>query len=508
MQAAREEAPRGREYWRRLQAALSAAARRLADPSDPLHQAAMQALPGYTGYSPGMIAAALGMPDLWDLRDMIPALRYHPDKVCGVRWQRLPGLPGRVRFFPSNPFDRLAGWLPVAWEMPLYRSDVRPRTVVGYGAGNIPGSALMTAFLALAVTLRGEAPLPRPVPPPAVLVSNSRGEPILTPLVLSAIEEIDPGLVSMVAATVWDHDDRRLQERLVGAARIHSPERTMSFTVIGREMLEPMSLPGAGAGSLAGGTETMDVVALLAGLDSIFWDQSSGLSARIHFVEQDGPADHLPAEYARRLTARLRQIAKVIPRGAWPVRQLRDPFDRYRALEGSDRWGTGLQVMSEYDDPFVVIFDGRTGSESRPDPSVFAALVDECQTRVVVVRPVADIMDVPWRYLRLLPGRSLQSVSVAVGTPGEGLTRSFLDFATACGERGVTAIRVVGRGAFPRPAYSWDGFLPLDLVGRRPPGYFTTIEFDAPFEEMMQTYHARLTQLAALSEAQGGSRRR
>jgi hypothetical protein len=158
-------------------------------------------------------------------------------------------------------------------------------------------------------------------------------------------------------------------------------------------------------------------------------------------------------------------------------------------------------VISEYEDPFVVILDERTGAESRPDPSAFAALVNECQTRVVVVRPVEDMMEVPWRYLKMLPRQSLQSLSVAVGRPGEGLTKSFLDFAAACGARGVTAIRIVGRGAFPQLAHSWDGFLPLDLVGRRPPGYFTTIEFDSPFEEMMRTYHAHLARLAALPEA-------
>jgi hypothetical protein len=397
----------------------------------------------------------------------------------------------------------------------------------------------MMVMLALAVTLRGEAPLPRPVPPPVVLVRNSRREPILAPLVLSAIEEIDPELVSMVAVTVWDHDDGRLQTRLLGEGdlilaaagddvitrlsdqidplpgehRFQPHGHKVSFSVIGREALEltsesvsgwasePAFEPAALGWSQLGGTEMIDVVALLAGLDSVFWDQNGCLSSRVHFVEQGGPADDLPAEYARRLTVRLRQIAEVIPRGAWPVRRLHDPFDRYKALEGSSRWGTGLQVISEYEDPFVVILDERTGAESRPDPSAFAALVNECQTRVVVVRPVEDMMEVPWRYLKMLPRQSLQSLSVAVGRPGEGLTKSFLDFAAACGARGVTAIRIVGRGAFPQLAHSWDGFLPLDLVGRRPPGYFTTIEFDSPFEEMMRTYHAHLARLAALPEA-------
>jgi hypothetical protein len=262
----------------------------------------------------------------------------------------------------------------------------------------------------------------------------------------------------------------------------------VSFTVIGREVLDH---------------ESIDIVALLAGLDAAFWDQGGCLSSRMHFVEGGGPADHLPAEYARRLTARMRQIAEVMPRGAWPLHLLHDVFDRYKALEGSPRWATGLQVVSDYDDPFVVVHDARTGEEARLDPAGFAALVEECRTRVIVVRPVEDIMEVPWRYLGMLPRHSVQSLSVAAGRPGQGLSKQLLEFAGACGRLGVTTIRTVGKGAFPQPAYSWDGLLPLDLVGRRPAGYFTTIEFDAPFDEMLGSYRHHLSRLAGIAPANG-----
>jgi hypothetical protein len=530
LRAAREKAPRGAEYWARLQSALAIVARRLADPADPCRKALLEALPDYTGYSHGMIAATLCAPGLWDLEKMVPALRYQPDKLSGARWQKMPGLQGRMRFFPRKPLDQVAGWVPVAWEMPLYRADMRPRTILGYADGSLPGGALAMVILALSATLRGEAPLPRPVPPPVVLMNNSRREPIFAPLILSAVEEVDPELVSMVAVTSWDHDDGALQERLLGEAdlvlaatgddvagrlsgrtaslpgerRFHAHGHKVSFSVIGREVLELQAGGDALGWSPPGGTEIIDIVALLAGLDSAFWDQNSSASSRVHFVERGGPADDLPAEYARRLTIRLRQIAKVMPRGAWPVRRLHDPFDRYKTIEGSDRWGTGLQVISDYDDPFVVVLDERTGNESRLDPSVFASLVDECQTRVVIVRPVGDIMEVAWRYLEMLSPRSLQSLSVAVGRPGEGLTKRFLRFAAACGSRGITAISVVGRGAFPQMAYSWDGFLPLDLVGRRPSGYFTTIDFDSPFEEMMRMYRAHLSRLAKIPPVDDG----
>ena len=53
----------------------------------------------------------------------------------------------------------------------------------------------------------------------------------------------------------------------------------------------------------------------------------------------------------------------------------------------------------------------------------------------------------------------------------------------AAAAAGVTAIRQLGRAAFPRLAYSWDGFLPLDVAYRRPDGHFTTVEFDPAAHE-------------------------
>ena len=75
--------------------------------------------------------------------------------------------------------------------------------------------------------------------------------------------------------------------------------------------------------------------------------------------------------------------------------------------------------------------------------------------------------------LRWLPPTHLQSVSVALDP-----TR-LLPFADAAGAAGVTALRMLGRAAFPQLAYSWDGLIPLDVAYSRPAGHFTGIEFDA-----------------------------
>ena len=531
LKAARERAPRGREYWSRFEAALSVAGRRLTDPAEAGRTALLEAIAEYTGYSRGMVAAALTGPDLWNVGQMVAALRFLPSKVCGSRWCRVPDLPGRVRLFPAKPLDKVAGWTPVAWEMPLCLAETRPAAVLGYAGGDIPGDALLMIILALCITLRGEAPPPRPDAPPAVLVRNSVAEPLLAPAVLSAIEEVDPELVSMVGVLVWSHDDDRLQQQLLEQAdlviaaagretiaglsrqigslrrppRFHAHPPKIGFTVIGRETLEFEPTVVDGHWASTEGPGTIDVVALLAALDSAYWDQRSCLSPRIHFVERGGPADDLPAEYARRLTKRMRQIAGAMPRGAWPVYRLQDPFDRYKAIEGSDRWRTGLRVLSEFGDSFVVVLDERSSDEWIRDEGGFASIVDECQTRVIVVRPVDDIMEVPWHYLGMLRRDTLQSLSVAVGRPGEGLSKQFLRFAGACGKRGVTSIRLVGAGALRQPAYSWDGLLPLDLVGSRPAGRFTTIEFVAPVEEMLDSYRVHLQRLARWPALGGGA---
>jgi hypothetical protein len=530
LRAARDAAPAGPAYWERLRAAAAVAARRLSDPDDSSRATLLRGLSGYTGYSEGMIAAALMAPGLWDLEALVSALRFQPSKVSGARWREIPGLRGRVRFFPSRPIDQAAGWLPVAWEMPLYRTDTRPGFVLGYAAGNVPGHALMMIILALSATLRGEAPLPRPVPPPVTVICGSRREPLLAPAVLSLLEDVDPELVSMVAVMGWDTDDEVLRKRLyaqadvvVGTAgdddnrqlarevarvpgdhRFHAHGHKVGFTAISRETLQLQYIGDEIGWSPPGGTEIIDIVALLAALDSAFWDQNSCISSRVHFLEQGSPADDLPAEYARRLTYRLRQIATVVPRGSWPVRLLHDAYDRYKSIEGTDRWGTGLRVISDYDDPFVVILDERTSQEFRMDPRVFASIVNECHSRVIMVRPVDDIMDVPWRYLKMLPRRSLQSVSLAAGLPGQGLTRQILDFAGACASCGVTSIRLAGAGPFPSLTHSWDGLLPLDFVGRRPSGYFSTIEFDSPFEQMIEIYQGHVRRFAKIPPVDKG----
>lgn len=501
LQDNRRRLPHGPALWRRLQQALTRVGRRLADPQDPLHRQVLAALPAYTGYSQPMIQFALRAMELMALDQLPQALNLTFDRRGVESWQPLGDLPGCWRFYPARQ-----GW----WDLrrlagdragPLFAPVSAPGLVIGYGAGNVPGTALLIAFLGLATALVGDSP-------PAIVVKNSRQEPIFAALVLAALEAEDPEVVSSSAVLIWDYEDADLQRRLLaqaglvvaaasdatiaqiqaalagataerrsGQPRLHAHGHKVSFSAVGREVLRREAvLDGFGA-------PLLEVVAHLAALDSVFWDQNGCLSSRIHFVELGGQECYGLDDYAAALTGQLRRLAEALPRGAWPRHQLHDRFDRYKLLEGSGL----VQVLSDYDDPFVVIVDRRPVSKAN-GAALMRSTVNDCQGRVVIVRPVADLQEAPDHYLALLPPANLQSLSVAVGQPGQRLTERFLRFASACGQRGVTAIRTVGRGAFPQLAYSWDGLVPLDLVATRPPGHFTTIEFDMPYEQMLETF--------------------
>ncbi|MFZ2616303.1 MAG: acyl-CoA reductase [Anaerolineae bacterium] len=511
----RTRVPTGAAYWVRLQTALQVAGRRLADPADPLRREILTALPIYTGYSEAMIRMTLAALDMMALDQLPAAYASLPTWQAAAAWQPIPGLPGRLRFYPAaTPGWNLARFLRRRQDGPLPGEVTAPELVVGYGAGNVPGTALLITFLAQATSLAADTA------PPAIVIRNSRQEPLFGPLVLRALAAVDPDLVANVALLIWDFEDERIQALLLAQAdlivaaagdqtiteigraarhaapaqppRLHAHGHKVSFAAIGREMLAPQArLPDAPALPL------LDVVALLAALDSIFWDQNGCLSARVHFVEvADAGATGQAslARYAERLTAHCQTLATLLPRGAWPRQPLHDRFDRYKALEATGQ----VRVWSGYDDDFVVVVDERPlPADRRQAAGQWLSQVNGCQGRVIVVRPVANLLEIPERYLALLPPGNLQSLSVAVGQAGVGITPAFLHFAEACGARGVTAIRTVGRGAFPQLAYSWDGLLPLDLVRTRPPGHFTTIEFDDPLSEIAATWQL-LQRLAPL----------
>jgi hypothetical protein len=165
-------------------------------------------------------------------------------------------------------------------------------------------------------------------------------------------------------------------------------------------------------------------------------------------------------------------LARRLPRGTAPRRFLHQSYDIYKLLEPTGQ----VRVLTDYDDDSLVVLDAREWTTEQ-----WLATVNRCTGRVVVVRPVDDLAEVAPRYLRRLPPENLQSVSLAVS--GDRT----LGLAEAAGTYGVTALRSLGRAAFPQLAYSWDGLLPLDMGNLRCPGYFTTLETDDPLADLAET---------------------
>jgi hypothetical protein len=456
-----------------LETALQRVARRLSDPGDDLCRAARVLLPPHTGFPEAMLSFAFGFFQDLELAPLARMTAWSPPAAVRRGFLSLPELPGSVRFYPAGALDRAQARLGTQFA----RSVPPPRTLVGYAAGNIPGAALLVALLGLILD-----------PRPAVVVRNSRREPFFTPLLLAALEEIDPALVANVAVLLWDYDDAALQAAILREAdllfmvagddtiarieaeareayrqqagafpRLHRHGHKVSFIAVASELLTGERLP---------------LLAPLAALDTVVWDQNGCLSPRLHFVEEGGAL--APEDYADAVTEALQTLSRRLPGGLVDLRRLHSRFDKYHALAAGGR----ATVHSAYDDPFLVVVDRR-----RYDRLTLGEAIGDARDRTVIVRPVPALGAIPREVLRRLPPRNLQTLSVAL----DSRAPAFLPFAEAVGRCGITALRTVGRAAFPGLAHSWDGLLPCDLVTTRPAGHYTTIEFDDALTQIEET---------------------
>ncbi len=466
--------PDGRDLLARWQVALEGARGRLLEDAVTM----IPALAACTGYSPEMLMAALWQGDLINMGFLSAALQFRPTWTTTTRWERMPGLSGRVRFFPEQPWDRIVA--PLRGSAPLCCPAPPIELALGYAAGNVPGTALLIALLGgLANHAAGVS-----AASPAVVVRNSRHEPLFAPWLLSAVEAIDPELVAGLVVLIWDYDEQTIQREVLTRAglmiaaagddtiavldaqrakfapglRFHRHGHKVSFAVIDEHLRGVQNTPSAIC-------DLRFAIPRLAAVDSSLWDQNGCLSARVHFVAGDADG------YAQALAEQMRDLAAAMPRGATPRRFVHRAFDTFKALEGLG----DVRVFSGYADDFAVILDRRPWDAER-----VVRAANACMGRVIIVRPVRDVLDAAG-YLRWLPPRNLQSVSVAMDEA------RVLEFADAAGACGVTAIRSLGRAAFPQLAYSWDGLLPLDVSHLRPAGHFSTVEFDDLTGELVET---------------------
>ena len=495
------------DFIDRLQGALEALSKRFGDPKDSLNQEALSTIPAYTGYAPEMIQFVLGALDLMPLDTLAEIVDLSlPGKI---RRQFVPFrdqgmLKGRVRFYGHGAGGFLTRLFSGYRQENFPYQSRHPDLILGYAAGNVIGTAHLISMLAQVSSLIAPGVLTEEPRIPAVLIKNSRQEPIFGPLIFSALEQIDPQLTRTVSLMIWDYDDNITQESLISRSdlviaaaadftidqideviqrvqtpshpiRFHKHGHKVSFSTIGSAYLKKnMPVPDIS------GLEMVHLVTTLAAVDSIFWDQYGCLSSRVHFIQSGGADAYTPLEYGHFLAEKIRLLSRFLPRGAIPLHGLHNRFEKYAAMVPSGQ----VELCSSYEDDFLVIVDSRKWIAH-----TFQGVVNDCIERTIVIRPVENLMEVPRQYLGSLPEKNLQTMSVAIDAPGqETWSDEFYRFVDAVGKLGVTGVRTVGRGAFPQMAYSWDGYLPLDLSLERPEGYFTTVEFEDTFGQILDTY--------------------
>jgi hypothetical protein len=493
------------DFIPRLQEALSGLISEMVGMDQSLIGAALADISSYTGYSTEMIHFALNVMDLMSFETLHKALTLHIPKDVDQRFvslQRIGGMDGWLRHIRNRKLrwplgmnrEPISGFLP-------YQSNY-PNTVLGYAAGNVIGTGFLIGLLAQVAALvdpgKASAHQNRI---PAILIKNSREEPLFTPILLGILETMDPNLVSTVALMIWDYEDDELQDLIISKAdlvlaaasdysihqidqvisranpraRFHKHGHKVSFTTVGKSYLSR---------GVSGGDdfpELFEILTVLSALDSIIWDQNGCLSSRIHFVEEGGEGHYSAKEYGQMLTGKLRMLAKVLPRGGIPMGRIHDRFDFFNAQTVSDQ----IQLCSTYEDDFIVAVDHRPWSSQQ-----FKSMVNQCIERTIIIRPIASILEVPSIYLSWIDEKNLQTMYVAIDSEAHGSwSDEFATFVEGVAKRGVTGVRSVGQGPYPQLAYSWDGYLPQSLSITYPPGRFTTVEFENNYAQVLQNHN-------------------
>jgi hypothetical protein len=387
-------------------------AARFQDPADLLRRAAERALPAVTAYSAPMIRLVL-------------------DRMA-ADW-RAPRLRELLRAEFGDP-RVLDGFL-AAPRAHGQQAAFGPRLAVHVFSGNVPGVAVTSIIRSLLVKA-------------ATLGKAAVGEPLLAALFARGVAEADAEIGECLAVTYWAGGDEMMERAALDAAdavvvyggaeavqsiRARTPATArflgygpkVSFGVVGRT-----ALSGDAARAAARG----------AALDASTFDQQGCVSPHLFYAEEGGAVS--PEAWAGMLAEEMAAVEGELPRGVLApgesstIRQLRAEAEFAEAGGG----GTRLHASGE-GTAWTVLYD------PRPD---FTA---SCLNRVVRVKPVASLADVPALVERFAP--VLQTVGIAAGADE---TRAL---ATALARVGASRFTPLGRMAWPPPWWHHDGRPPL-----------------------------------------------
>ncbi len=386
------------------------------DPAYHGRKVARDVLPIVTGFSVEMIES-WGFDYFFDI----------------IKKDNLP-LAGKLQPNNFRTFSPCGDGLVKAYGKPhVTHSNYEPEVIGHICAGNILGLAAFEMVMDKLIDA-------------ATWVKVPTEEPVFGALYAKSIEEVDPLLAHSIAVLPFSSQDAFVQDYLFSqsdlvratggeqarrnltalAEKHHVPLaghwHKFSFMVIAREFLNRQA----------------SEIAELASLDVCAWDQQGCFSPQEIYVETGGSVS--PKEFAGLLAKEMEITTRALPKGTNSGKmQVLDGYYQYFTKE---TMGEPVKIFPSKNHQWLVIYDERS-QICEPSPLF----------RVIRVKPVTDIMELPQRVKPL--GSFLQTVGVAI--PQDRL----LVFADAMGQAGVTNIRTVSGMTLQKAWEPWDGRFPL-----------------------------------------------
>ena len=387
---------------------------RFLDPRDPIRVEALNRLPGTSGLSPAMCCVVLDR----------MAADWTGERLR-ILVREAVGDPCLLDGFGTRPGSADAG---------RRLRAMGPRLAVQVVAGSVPGVGV--AALLRSLLVKGPT-----------LVKPGLGDIVLPTLFARALREASTTVADALAVTYWpggredvesaalaradvviayggDAAVKSLRDRTPVTARFHGYHHRISVGVVGRG-----ALTEADAGRAA--EEVAEAVAM--------FDQRGCVCPGVVYVEEGGRVT--PRDFAERLSAALDALEAAMPSGRVDAREASTVHQARALSDMKAAMGDGAVVHRGEGALSTVIFD----------PS--ATLHDACAGRMVRVRPMGDLRDVP--RLLAADGAHLQSVGIA------GVEAYFDDLIDSFAAIGVSRIVPFTDVAFPPAWWKHDGQDPL-----------------------------------------------
>jgi hypothetical protein len=386
------------------------------DPKYKGREIARDILPTVTGFSVEMLES-------WGFDQFFNVLKK----------ENLP-LVGKLQPQDYKVFSKLGDGVVKAYGKPhVSHSNYNPEVIGHICAGNIIG---LPAF-EIAMDKLVDA---------ATWVKVPSEEPVFGALFAKSIQEVDPLLAGTIAILPFGSDNTQIQEYLFSQSdliRATGGERARRGLT---ELSEKHHVPLAGHwhkfSFLTIAREYMNdharEIAELASMDVCAWDQQGCFSPQEIIVETGGAVS--PKEFAGLLAEEMEHTTRALPKGTNSGKmQVLDGYYQYFTKE---MMGEPVKIFSSPTHQWLVVYDEIT-THVEPSPLF----------RVIRVKPVSDIMEIP-KFIKPL-GKFLQTVGVAI--PNSRL----VPFADALGEAGVTNLRTISNMTLQKAWEPWDGQFPL-----------------------------------------------